>query len=95
MDPNAILIVAGAIVVSLIVRPDYALQIFGVLLIISSPLGVSMPGLGGGMPIVSIVTGMVLIGLGRVVFNLRIIVALIRAASPEAAQKVPARRWFI
>lgn len=95
MDPNAILIIACIIVAALIVRPDYALQVFGVLLIISAPLGVSMPGLGGGTPIASIVFGMALIGLGRVVYNLRIIVALIRAGSPEAAQKVPARRWFI
>lgn len=93
VDQNAILFIAVVVLVALIVRPDLALQAAGLLLFASAPF--ANPLGGASTPAITMSMGLGLVGIGRIVFHLRTIVALARAASPDASNRVPAKRWLL
>jgi len=93
LEPNGLIAIAFMIVGAVAIRPDIALQVIGLVLIALSPFGGVTRGLTGDISFWSAFTaGAALIGAGRIIYHLRDVSRLMRAANPEVAKAHPQKR---
>ena len=93
MNAETIQIAFIAILIGLLVWPDVMLQIVGFVMFVLAPFDAFFNLLSGAPLWGAMVAGLLLIGLGRIAFHLKMMNKLMRAANPEATALLPQKRW--
>lgn len=92
MNAETIQIAFVAILIGLLIWPDVMLQVVGVLMFVLAPFDAFFNLMSGAPMWGAMVAGLLLIGLGRVAYHLKIMNKLMRAANPDAVAAVPQKR---
>ncbi len=94
MNSETIQVIAVVLLLSLIIWPDIVLQVVGFLLILSAPFDMLSRVLTvDALPIwTSFVVGLVLIGLGRISYHIKLVTKIVSAANPDVLPQSPRKR---